>query len=231
MNGKIVILIAVVALVGAGFYFMGPSQNESMRVLEKEEASATSSAQRSVPQAGSYTVIEEESEVAWSAKKPLIEGYVNSGTIGLKEGSIEIKNDLATGSFVMDMNTLKVGLTAAKPGKESALEGHLKKADFFDVEKYPTAEFKITSVAPRADSTTTFMYDVTGDLTMKGVTHQITFPAMIYEEGGKVYAKADTEIDRTKWGITYNSGAFFDNLANNMIDDKVALSFEIVAQK
>jgi polyisoprenoid-binding protein YceI len=67
---------------------------------------------------------------------------------------------------------------------------------------------------------------------MKGQTHEVTFPAMIYLDGeGRLHARAETEIDRTKWGITSGSANFFDDLADNVIDDMVALSFHVVAVK
>ena len=67
---------------------------------------------------------------------------------------------------------------------------------------------------------------------MKVVTNEISFPATIYQtDTENVIVEAVTVIDRTKWGITSMSGSFFDNLANNVIDDSVQLSFSLVADK
>ncbi len=180
---------------------------------------------------GSYNVNAQSSIVRWAGKKPLISGYTNSGTIAVSDGTITVANDTATGNFTIDMNTLDVGLTAKKPGQEGTLEGHLKSDKWFDVATYPTASFVITNVAKRADSDESHIYNVTGDLTMKGVTNEISFPAEIYQTpAGEVRAIAATEIDRTKWGITAGSGSFFDDLADNVIDDMIAISFDIVAR-
>jgi len=70
-----------------------------------------------------------------------------------------------------------------------------------------------------------------GDLTIKGQTHEVTFPATIYTDNeGVTYAEATFGIDRTLWGITAGSSSFFDNLADNVVDDIVAMSFKLVAR-
>ncbi len=178
---------------------------------------------------GTYQVNTTESSFNWAAKKPLIEGYVNSGSVGVSKGSITVGADSASGDFTIDMNTLKVGLTT-KAGMEGALEKHLKSADFFEVSKYPTASVTIKGVTSRADSATTFTYDVRAALTMKGVTNDVSFPAQIYQKDGALHAHASFEIDRTKWNIRFGSGSFFQDLGNNLIADQVAISLKIVAR-
>lgn len=233
--------VVILGLVGVWYVMAGPgsvgtgaenstntTQNgglEPASGTEETEASA-----RSVVTDGAYSVDASESIVNWAGKKPLIDGYTNSGTIEITEGTIDVSGQTATGEFIIDMDTLHVGLTAKKPGSEGKLEEHLKSDRWFNVPEFPTATFKITQVTPRADSAATFTYDVTGDLTMKGQTHEITFPATIYTAAdGKLHTEASTEIDRTQWGITSGSKNFFDNLADNVIDDMVALSFDLVA--
>ncbi|HMO78187.1 MAG TPA: YceI family protein, partial [Candidatus Paceibacterota bacterium] len=180
---------------------------------------------------GTYVVDIEASTVNWAGKKPLISGYVNSGTIDLTEGSVIVGEDTATGSFVIDMNTLKVGLTATKPNQETTLEGHLKSSRWFAVETYPTATFVINNFTP-VGGEDKFAYVISGDLTMKGKTNVVEFPAIIYQNAaGVLRAEASTEIDRTKWDLTAGSGSFFDNLADNVVDDMVALSFVLEATK
>lgn len=67
---------------------------------------------------------------------------------------------------------------------------------------------------------------------MKDKTHEVTFPATIYQKtDGAVVATASFAIDRTLWGVTSGSGSFFDDLADNVIDDMVSLSFSLTAQK
>ena len=220
-----VVLIGGVAVVFCGTPFTGSGSEEATKMNMAENDAA-------VVQPGTYTVDPARSEFNWAGNKPLIEGYVNSGTIAIAEGTITVGETQAGGVFTLDMNTLHVGLTARKPGKEGALEEHLKSDRWFDVATYPTARFAITDVAPTADSETTFKYRVTGDLTLKGITHPISFIAHIYQTAdGTVYAEAETEIDRTQWGLTSGSGTFFDNLGDNLIADNVALSFSIAATR
>lgn len=219
------ILVAVV-LIGAGaLYFNHKSTVPAEEKVMGVDASGP-------VEEGTYEVVQEESSVSWAGKKPLIEGYINKGSISVTEGEISVQDGKATGTFTLDMDTLSVSSTPTKPGKESALEEHLKGERWFDVGTHPSATFVITNVSLREDSDTTFVYDVTGDLTMKGETHEVSFPAHIYEDKeGNVRAEASFEINRTLWGITANSDSFFDNLAENAIDDMVALSFSLVAQK
>lgn len=217
-----IVLIGVVLVLGY-LIATGTSKEPS------QEPVNVSGTQREVSD-GSYEIVASESTVGWAGKKPLIEGYINDGSIAVSAGTIAVANKSATGSFTIDMNSLLVSHTLAKPGKESMLEEHLKSDRWFDVSTYPTASFEITRVTEREDSSTSFTYDVTGALTMKGQAHEISFPAMIYlDETGRLHAQAETEINRTLWGITSGSASFFDGLADNVIDDMVALSFHVVA--
>lgn len=234
---KSIVGILAVIIIGAVAFLVWssvstPASNNEPITASPESGTAVFESERTVVTEGEYVVQADQSNVTWAGKKPLIDGYVNSGAIAVTVGSISVGTETATGEFTVDMNTLSVSDTPTKPGQESALEGHLKSEGWFDVATYPEATFVITEVRPRGDSDTTFTYDVTGELTMKGVTDTLSFPATIYQEAdGSVHASANFEFDRTKWGITAGSGSFFDNLADNVIDDMVALSFELVAQK
>lgn len=227
MKGIIYLILGVLVLGGGGYYayksgYIGGEKKEG----EKME-SIIEGAEAVTP--GEYIVSVTESKLNWSLGKPLIEGYVNSGTIGLSSGSINVLGQVATGSFTLDMNTIKVGLTPKKPGKEGALETHLKSEDFFDVENFPTGGFKITEVVPNEDSSKTFVYGVKGELTLKGKSNPVEFPATIYLKEGNLHTKADLTIDRTKWGITYGSPNFFENLADNAIGDNITISLHLIA--
>jgi len=176
---------------------------------------------------GTYALVPSESTFMWAGKKPLIDGYINTGSIAVLEGSLSVEEGQVRGVVVLDMTTLAVSETPKKPGQESALEGHLKGERWFDVATYPTAEVSIVSVTP----TSADMYDVSADLTLHGQTHAISFPASVNVDGsGRIVASAAHGIDRTQWGITAGSGSFFDNLADNVVDDMVAISLTIVAE-
>ena len=235
---KLVLGIIIVVVIGAiGFVAWSrdnaPTENTNENAVINEGSNVdTTVAEKSLVAEGKYIVQAENSKVTWAGKKPLIEGYINSGSIRVKEGTVSVGTNTAVALFTIDMNTLSVSKTPTKPGKESALEGHLQGERWFDVAQYPEATFEILKVTPRTDSETTFVYDVEGDLTMKGVKDKLQFPATIYQDAnGLLHASANFEFDRTKWGITSGSGSFFDNLADNVVDDMIALSFELVAEK
>lgn len=101
------------------------------------------------------------------------------------------------------------------------LTGHLKSDDFFGVETYPEAQFIADQIAPVDSAGATHL--VTGNLTMHGQTHAVTFPASISVEESTVQATADFIIDRTNWGINYTGAA------DDLIDNEVRLILDVVA--
>ncbi len=161
------------------------------------------------------------SQIAWVGKK--VTGQHN-GTVNIKDGALDVENGtIKGGEFSIDMTTINVlDLEGEYKGK---LEGHLRSDDFFSVEKHPTATFKITSVneSEQADAT----HFISGDLTIKGITNKITFPANVTIDGDKVNAKATFNLDRTKWDVRYGSGSFFDGLGDKMIYDDFELSINL----
>tara|TARA_B100002051_G_scaffold276153_1_gene322763 strand:- start:4571 stop:5281 length:711 start_codon:yes stop_codon:yes gene_type:complete len=234
------ILIGIIVVVAAIFAFMqiGGSNEKAVddtaapetaeAVMTDDLAKVDDDNEVSEVETGVYEIDTTSSVVNWAGQKPLIEGYVNTGSIALKSGSVEITEESLSGELVIDMTTLSVSETPTKPGSENALESHLKGERWFDVETYGEATFVITDATLQSAGT----YEVTGDLTMKGETNPVTFPVQVVEgENGQVVAEADFEIDRTKWGITAGSGSFFDNLADNVVDDMVAMSFSLVANR
>lgn len=86
------------------------------------------------------------------------------------------------------------------------LTQHLLSPDFFEVETYPEARFVATSIRPvtPADAAPEGMtHLVTGTLTMRGQSNQVTFPARVGVQDGRATATADFIINRQNWGITY----------------------------
>ncbi|MGJ3233854.1 YceI family protein [Marivirga sp.] len=161
------------------------------------------------------------SQIAWVGKK--VTGQHN-GTVDIKEGALEMEDgQVMGGSFVIDMTTIDVlDLEGEYKGK---LMGHLRSDDFFSVEKYPTAKFVITSI-DKSEATDATHF-VAGDLTIKGITNKITFPANVTIENGKANAKASFALDRTKWEVRYGSGSFFDGLGDKMIYDDFELTVNL----
>lgn len=172
---------------------------------------------------GSYNVDIAESKVEWVGKK--VTGQHN-GTVAIKSGALNIqKGMLKGGEFVIDMTTITS--TDLEGEYQQKLNGHLKSEDFFGVEKYPTANFKITKVASKGS---TGRYDVTGDLTIKETTKSITFDAQLVQNGDAVVAVADIVIDRSEFDVRYGSGSFFDDLGDKTIYDDFTLSINLVSK-
>lgn len=152
----------------------------------------------------------EESTIVWTGKKVL---GSHTGTINLKEGYLEMDGDQLTGGmFVVDMTSINnTDLEGENKGK---LEGHLKSDDFFGVADHPTATLVINDATKNADG-----YIVKGDITIKGKTESIEFDM----DMGKDFAATSLKIDRTKFGIKYKSGSFFDSLGDAAISDNFEL--------
>ena len=159
------------------------------------------------------------SKINWKGTNALNVGS-HEGTVSFKDGYIEIQDGkLIGGQFVIDMNTI-----TNSDGKFNAtLVGHLKNKDFFEVENFPTATLTILSVEHAFGI---MAASVHAELTIKGQTHPISFQTFPEGEQGQVMYKAKFKLDRTKWGIKYNSQKFFDNLKDDAISDEI--EFEVV---
>lgn len=112
-----------------------------------------------------------------------------SGTITVSEGNVE-KSTV----------TAEIDATSMTTDNEK-LTGHLKSADFFDVEKYPKVRFTSTAVKAGAEGGRT--HTITGNLEMRGVTKSVTFPATINVANDAVKVEAEFAINRKDWGIVY----------------------------
>lgn len=167
-----------------------------------------------------YNVDVTKSAVTWEGKK--FSGSHN-GTVNLTSGTLAFNGKkLTQGGFIVNMTTIK------DADKSAGLEKHLKNDDFFGVEKFPAANFVIKKVATNGN-----VANITGDITIKGVTQSITFPATVVWNADKtVTATADKiTIDRTKFGVQYKSKSVFSNIGDNFIYDDFTISVKLVAKK
>jgi len=158
-----------------------------------------------------------KSTIMWTGKKVTGE---HSGSINFKDGVLVFKSKKVTGgSFTADMTTLS-NTDQTGSGKEK-LEGHLKSADFFSTDEFKTAKLVFKTIAEKKPN----VYSVTADMTIKGKTNPVKFDLTVK---GKT-ASTEFSVDRTKFGIQYGSGSFFDDLGDRTIYDefdlKVDLSF------
>jgi polyisoprenoid-binding protein YceI len=152
--------------------------------------------------------------ITWVGKK--VTGK-HTGTITLKEGHFQMDGDkIVGGHFVIDMKSITVtDLTGEYKGK---LEGHLNSDDFFGTSNFPTATLDVKSAKKNGNT-----YNVDGNITIKGVTEPISFDVIM--NGSDATTKLT--IDRTKFGIRYGSGSFFDNLGDSTIYDNFDLDINL----
>ena len=159
-----------------------------------------------------FTVTTQKSRVDFTGSK---KSDFHTGSIPVKSGSVQINGGkLVGGSFVVDVAGMKITDEAGEK-----LAGHLSSADFFDVAKFGEATFKIKTVK----YTTANKATLAGSVTIKGITKQISFQAIIRNADEKgFFAEAFFPIDRTLFGISYGVGA---------IDTQVQLAVHIYASK
>ena len=190
------------------------------------------------------------SEVAWTGYKPTGQHH---GIVPATNGTLTVNGtDVTAGSFTFDITGLEIHDMEAGTEMHGKLLTHLHSADFFDAETHPTATFEITAVepfsagdvvtdknefesenTPQANSELTPEnpnYWISGNLTMRGTTKNIKFPAAISVADGAVTAKAGFNIDRTDWGLAYGDEASVtDKAKDKFVYNNVSLVLDVKA--
>lgn len=147
-------------------------------------------------------------------------GFVGSKVTGSHAGGFTnfTGKILVANGAVAPNSEVKIDLKSTWADNER-LTGHLKSPDFFDVEKYPTATFTITSVESAGAE-----HKVTGNLDLHGVTKSISFPATIQVGADAVMVKAEFAINRKDFNINY------PGRPNDLIRDNVVIKLDIKAK-
>ena len=219
---------------------------------ENAEVSEAKDVQEAAAEAVDFQVNTENSLTSFIGSKP---AGKHNGTINISGGILSVAgNEIAGGKITIDMNTITSSDFPEDEEMLGKLVGHLKSPDFFDVATHPTAEFVITAVEAydAADSievkeefdsefkpaaANEFVVDnpthkVTGNLTMRGTTLSIAFPAKISVTEGTVSAEAKFNIDRTLWGVMYGDEASVaDKAKDRFVYNTVNVGLNISASK
>ncbi|MEO7445188.1 MAG: YceI family protein [Ferruginibacter sp.] len=195
------------------------SEKNTSETIERQDAAAGSGATYSV---------DSSSTITWVGSKPTGR---HTGIFQISEGLLMVADGkITSGKFVIDMASLANKDLAADPKNQGMLEGHLKSPDFFDVTKYPTSGFEITSISPvdsaNAGNGNTHM--LSGNLTLKDSTKNVTFPAKVTVDDKSVAASATFPIDRTNWGLNYKGP---NNPQDWVISKTVNISLDLRATK
>ncbi len=169
-----------------------------------------------------YTINNNKSTIKWHAEK--VTGS-HEGNVNVQSGILVFKNDkLTSGSFEIDMTTISCS-DIENPEYNAKLVGHLKSDDFFSVDNNPTAKLVITSAKHKGNNT----YDIKAKMTIKNITKEIKFVAVLDNNNDIITGSADITIDRTEFDIKYGSGSFFDDLGDKAIYDNFDLKIKLVA--
>ena len=174
-----------------------------------------------------YEIDTKSSKITWLGKKVTGE---HTGHLMLSKGTVTAAGTQVQSTEVT-MNMSSITCTDLEDeGYNQKLVGHLKSEDFFSVEKFPTGSFEAEKFVPIANAKKgEANYTVKGKLTLKGITHELSFPAFVEVKDGKLIANGKATFDRAKYNIKYGSGSFFEGLGDKMIYDDVDLTFELVA--
>ena len=167
-----------------------------------------------------YNVETSSSSIDWSGS--ITTGtYGHTGTINITEGNIEMTGDkVSGGEFTVDVNTIVTTDDSYSEGHEKEkLVGHLKSADFFHTEEFPTATFTIKSNSEAG---------VIGHLTVRGKTNEetITDVTTTTAENGDVIITGKLTFDRQKYDVAYES-----TMKDMVISNDIKLTITLTAKK
>lgn len=222
MMTKLINIFAIAALVITGVSCKGEKKNET-KATEAEEVVKAPAA------AITYKVDTGSSGIEWVGKKPTEN---HTGTINIAKGKVKTEDGkVQSGSFVIDMTSINV--TDLEGDQKAGLEGHLKgegegKEDhFFNVAKFPNASFEITGISEKEGKSI-----IEGNLTIKGIKKNISFPASTSVDGDTITLTSEVfTINRTEWGVNYGSKSVFENLGDKFILDDIELKVNLKATK
>ena len=157
------------------------------------------------------TVNVDKSFIKWTGKE--ITTKIHFGKLNISSGNIAVDDNGVSGEVKVNMETLVVEDLQGEWGKK--LEGHLKSDDFFSVDKFKVSSIKTTSSTKKSDNS----YEVQGVLTIKDISHPITFDVEV--DGNTL--NANLTFDRSLYDVRFRSGSFFENLGDKLIVDDIDL--------
>jgi polyisoprenoid-binding protein YceI len=169
---------------------------------------------------GDYTIDPSHTRIGFSARHAMVTKV--RGQFDEFEGSAHVDTVTPANSSV----TVTIQAASVTTGNEQR-DGHLKTPDFFDIATYPQITFVSTNVERDGAE-----WDITGDLTINGVTKSVTIP---FEETGsakdpfgntRVGFEGDVTIDRTEWNLSFNAAL---ETGGVLVSEKVKLEFDVSA--
>jgi polyisoprenoid-binding protein YceI len=214
------------ALTVAAFFFMQACSDTP----KGDKASITEQQQASDATGQTFTVDTTNSRIRFTGNGV---GKNHPGIFRLSSGTVSIANNQVTGGdFVINIKSMEV----EEEGDmfQNKLKPHLLSGDFFDADKFGTAKFEITKVEPYASEgkDTSIVaganFSISGNLTLKETTKNITFPAKVDLDGSTLKAKGNFNIDRTQWKMNYGNDK---TLGDKFISETVNIELDLEARK
>ncbi len=174
-----------------------------------------------------FSVDSMQSLIYWFGSSP---AGSHNGLIKISKGTLQFTNkNLVSGEIHADMRTIK-NLDIQDAADRKDLEDHLVGEDFFNAAAFPYSVFKITHVENVSDSL--FNVFVTGELTVRNATHPLKIKGTLTRSNDRVMISVpEFKIDRTEYGIMYQSKKILASLKDGFINDEIALSIKMTALK
>lgn len=222
---EILIGVIILGIIGGGAYYWYTNGQANLPI----EPAITSMATTTPLADGTYNLDDIKTVANWEGHKTILTNWIDQGTIKIASGTATVSTSTLTNvSFKFDMNSI----VATANGKNSGFDGlakHLKSEDFFNAAKFPTSTFAADNL--QLNLATSAEQTVTGQLTVRGVTKDVTIPVVISNEEGGLVITGKAVVDRTLFGIKFGSDKFFKELGDNVIADNFSLTFKVYLSK
>jgi polyisoprenoid-binding protein YceI len=198
-------------------------KGDKATITDAQQSAATSAGQ-------SFTVDTTASRIRFTGNGV---GKNHPGIFRLSSGTVALAdNQITGGNFTINV----AGMQVEEEGDmfQTKLKGHLLSGDFFDAQKFGTAKFEITKVEPyQATGSDTSViaganFAISGNLTIKDVTKNITFPAKVDLDGNTLKANGNFDIDRRQWKMNYGNDK---TLGDKFISETVNIELDLEARK
>ena len=211
--GAVSLVLAICSLGAAGCE--DPSKGKSKAITG--EAVSTTAQQQTAAAHGNvkYAFDQGTSKVTWAGSK--VTGK-HEGGFSAFTGTVDVVDGAPEKSKV----NVSIDATSLTSDQEK-LTGHLKSGDFFDVAKHPRATFSSTEIKKGGEKGAT--HTVTGNLTIKGITKSVTFPATLAVTADAATVDAEFAINRRDFSLNYAG------MPNDLIRDDVVIKLAIRAKK
>ncbi len=207
---------------------------------------------REISSGTKYMLDTSSSIITWIGSRPAKQ---HNGTIDILEGYLLVNDsDIIGGSIEIDIKTLDIKDLEDDSEDFDKLKNHLMSEDFFYADSFQIARFELINLIPfdstikivdkvefETDNTPALLskfmvrqptHYVTGNLTMRGITKSITFPANVISRNDKIITEAKFNIDRTEWNLSYNDEAsVLDKAKDKFIYNTVNVGFSLHAIK